>query len=91
MSPLLSDEGVARALADIEWERDGDAITRELRVKDFAAAMNFVNRVAEAREGGRPPSGHPRAWLDHVRLTLSTTPRAASRAPTSTSRGPSTG
>ena len=72
MSPLLSDEDLARALADSEWEREGDAIARELRFKDFAAAMNFVNRVAEAAEAA---NHHPdilvHGW-NHVRLTLST-------------------
>ena len=71
MSPLLSDEDVAGALAESEWEREGDAITRELRFKDFAAAMNFVNRVAEAAEAA---NHHPDILVhnwNHVRLTLS--------------------
>jgi 4a-hydroxytetrahydrobiopterin dehydratase len=47
---LLSEEDVAERLRDSAWERDGDEIAREWKFDDFAAAMAFVNRVAEAAE-----------------------------------------
>jgi 4a-hydroxytetrahydrobiopterin dehydratase len=69
---LLNEQEVARALAETPWERDGDAIVRELAVADFAAAIALVNRVAEAAEA----AGHHPDILVHdynrVRLTLST-------------------
>jgi 4a-hydroxytetrahydrobiopterin dehydratase len=69
---LLSDEEIARALVESDWERDGDAIARDLRFDDFAGAMAFVNRVAEAAEAA---NHHPdilvHGW-NRVRLTLST-------------------
>jgi 4a-hydroxytetrahydrobiopterin dehydratase len=72
MAPLLSDEDVAAGLEGTAWEREGDAIARELKLPDFAAAMAFVNRVAEAAEAA---NHHPdilvHGW-NRVRLTLST-------------------
>jgi 4a-hydroxytetrahydrobiopterin dehydratase len=69
---LLTDEEIARALEESPWERDGDAIVREVRVPDFAAAIALVNRVAEAAEAA---NHHPdilvHGW-NRVRLTLST-------------------
>jgi 4a-hydroxytetrahydrobiopterin dehydratase len=72
MAELLSDEDVAAGLAGTAWERDGDAIARDLKLPDFAAAMAFVNRVAELAEAA---NHHPdilvHGW-NRVRLTLST-------------------
>jgi 4a-hydroxytetrahydrobiopterin dehydratase len=69
---LLSDQDLAQALADSPWERDGDAIVREREFDDFAAAMRYVNQVAEAAEAA---NHHPdilvHGW-NKVRLTLST-------------------
>jgi 4a-hydroxytetrahydrobiopterin dehydratase len=69
---LLSDEQVATALADGDWRREGDAIVRDLRFADFAAAIAFVERVAEVAEAS---DHHPdilvHGW-NKVRLTLST-------------------
>ena len=47
---LLSDDDIARRLADSEWRREGDEIVRDWKLADFAAAMAFVNRVAKAAE-----------------------------------------
>ena len=69
---LLSDEEVEHGLAGGAWTRDGDAIAREFKLDDFAAAMAFVNQVAEMAEGA---NHHPdiliHGW-NRVRLTLST-------------------
>ena len=55
-----------------EWREEGAAIVRDLEFKDFAAALAFVNRVAEAAEDA---NHHPdiliHGW-NKVRLTLST-------------------
>lgn len=55
-----------------EWREEGAAIVRDLEFKDFAEALAFVNRVAEAAEDA---NHHPdiliHGW-NRVRLTLST-------------------
>ena len=69
---LLSEEEVAERLRDSAWERDGDEIAREWKLDDFAAAMAFVNRVAEAAEEA---NHHPDILLhgwNKVRLSLMT-------------------
>ena len=72
MAELLTDEEVAAGLQGGEWRRDGGAIVRDLKFKDFAEAMAYVNRVAEAAEDA---NHHPdilvHGW-NQVRLTLST-------------------
>jgi 4a-hydroxytetrahydrobiopterin dehydratase len=55
-----------------EWRSEGDALVRDFEFADFAGAMAFVNRVAEAAEAA---NHHPdilvHGW-NKVRLTLST-------------------
>jgi 4a-hydroxytetrahydrobiopterin dehydratase len=55
-----------------DWRVEGDAIVRDFELKDFAAAMAFVNQVGEMAEGA---NHHPdiliHGW-NKVRLTLST-------------------
>ena len=48
---------VDRALAaQPRWRRDGDAIVRELQLRDFEAAFRLVERVArDAADHGRRP------------------------------------
>jgi 4a-hydroxytetrahydrobiopterin dehydratase len=69
---LLGDEELAQRLEGSEWEREGDAIVRELKFGDFAGAMVFVNSVAQVAEAA---NHHPdilvHGW-NRVRLTLST-------------------
>jgi 4a-hydroxytetrahydrobiopterin dehydratase len=68
----LSDEEISAGLAELPWERHGDAIVRELKLDDFAAAIALVNRVAELAEAA---NHHPdilvHGW-NRLRLTLST-------------------
>jgi 4a-hydroxytetrahydrobiopterin dehydratase len=69
---LLSDQDLEQALAGSHWERDGDAIVREREFDDFAAAMRYVNQVADAAEAA---NHHPdilvHGW-NQVRLMLTT-------------------
>ena len=68
--PLLSDEDVAARLEGSDWRREGDEIVRDLKFSDFAAAMAFVNRVADAAEA---TNHHPDILLhgwNRVRLSL---------------------
>jgi 4a-hydroxytetrahydrobiopterin dehydratase len=69
---LLSEDEVDRRLEDRDWRREGEAIVRDVRLTDFAAAIVFVERVAELAEAA---NHHPdilvHGW-NKVRLTLST-------------------
>ncbi len=70
--PLLNDEQVTVALEDSAWAREGDALVREWRFADFAAAIAFVERVAEcAEDANHHPDILVHGW-NKVRLTLST-------------------
>jgi 4a-hydroxytetrahydrobiopterin dehydratase len=46
----LSDEEIERALAQLRWKREGDAITRTVKLKGFPEALAFVNKVGELAE-----------------------------------------
>ena len=71
MAELLSDEAIATALEGVgDWRREGPAIVRDLRFDDFAAAMAYVNRVAEvAEELNHHPDILVHGW-NRVRLTV---------------------
>ena len=72
MATLGDDEIEQRRAAVPEWQRDGDAITRDLKFDDFRAAVAFVNEVAEAAEAvNHHPDILVHGW-NKVRLTLST-------------------
>jgi len=47
---LLDDEEITRRLEGSEWRREGEEIVRDFERDDFAGALAFVNRVAEAAE-----------------------------------------
>lgn len=70
MTELLSDDEVSSRLEGSEWRREEDAIVRDWQLQDFAEAMAFVNRVAEAAEQA---NHHPdiliHGW-NKVRLSL---------------------
>ncbi|HEX3692195.1 MAG TPA: 4a-hydroxytetrahydrobiopterin dehydratase [Solirubrobacteraceae bacterium] len=69
---VLSDQQLEQALADSQWRREGSSIVREWKLADFAAAIAFVNRVAEAAEAAdHHPDVHLHGW-NKVRLELST-------------------
>jgi 4a-hydroxytetrahydrobiopterin dehydratase len=70
---ILSDPELTERLGERpEWSLEGGEITRELKLPDFAAAIAFVDRVAEVAEAA---NHHPdilvHGW-NKVRLTLST-------------------
>lgn len=69
---VLSQQDLDAGLAGSAWERDGSSIAREWKLPDFAAAIAFVNRVAEAAEqANHHPDIHLHGW-NKVRLELST-------------------
>lgn len=70
--PLLTDGEIEKRLKDLRgWSRDGDAISKEYKFRDFVAAIAFVRRVADRAEEARH---HPDIEIHYnkVRLTLST-------------------
>jgi 4a-hydroxytetrahydrobiopterin dehydratase len=50
MAELLSDEEIESRLRGTGWRREGENIVRDWKLEDFAAAIAFVNRVAEVAE-----------------------------------------
>jgi 4a-hydroxytetrahydrobiopterin dehydratase len=72
MADKLSDDAVAAGIDGTDWRRDDDAIVRDHKFKDFAEAMAYVNRVAEAaEEANHHPDILVHGW-NNVRLILST-------------------
>jgi 4a-hydroxytetrahydrobiopterin dehydratase len=70
----LSDAEIDERLATAgQWQRgDQQTIVRELKFDDFAAAISFVNRVAEvAEQANHHPDILIHGW-NKVRLELST-------------------
>ncbi len=69
---LLEDSEIEARLEGREWEREQEAIVREWKVENFAAAIEFVNAVGVLAEAA---NHHPDILLhgwNNVRLTLST-------------------
>ncbi len=55
-----------------QWSQRPDALERDFEFPDFAAAIAFVNRVAEvAEDANHHPDIFVHGW-NRVRLTLST-------------------
>ena len=67
MEPLNEDD-VRRELAETPgWELAGHSIVRTVKLKDFTAAMAFVNRVAEVAEEA---NHHPDITIQWNTVTL---------------------
>lgn len=71
MADVLDDEAVARGIAGLDWRHEGAALVKELTFADFAEAMRYVNRIADAAEAA---NHHPDIGIrwNQVTLTLST-------------------
>jgi 4a-hydroxytetrahydrobiopterin dehydratase len=70
MADLLTDEEIESRLEGSEWTHEGDEIVRNWEFDDFAGALAFVNRVADAAEEA---NHHPDILLhgwNKVRLSL---------------------
>ncbi len=69
---LLTDAQIEQHLQGADWRRADGSIVRDLTFGDFAAAIAFVNRVAEAAQAvDHHPDILVHGW-NKVRLTLST-------------------
>ena len=70
MAETLNDDEIGSRLKRLAWEREGDEIVREWRFDDFAGAIAFVNRVAEAaEEANHHPDIQVHGW-NKVKLSL---------------------
>jgi len=70
MAELLSDEEIEARLSGSEWRREGDEIVRDWKFEDFAEAMAFVTRIADAaEEANHHPDILVHGW-NKVRLSL---------------------
>ena len=70
MADLLSEDEIESRLVGLSWEREDDEIVRDWKFENFAEAIAFVNRVAEAAEEA---NHHPDILLygwNKVRLSL---------------------
>lgn len=68
MSALLSPNEVSKRLATLGgWELDRKVIRKIFRFPDFAAAMAFVNRVADLAEA---ENHHPDIAIHYREVTL---------------------
>jgi 4a-hydroxytetrahydrobiopterin dehydratase len=68
----LDAPALARLLAENNWRRDGNALTRTFTFKGFKGAVAFVNRVADAATAA---NHHPDIHLERyktVRVVLTT-------------------
>lgn len=72
MSPLPKDE-LAKNLSSLsDWELEGNQIAKLFQLKDFAEALNFVNKVgAEAEKMDHHPDIFIHSW-NKVKITIST-------------------
>lgn len=64
----LDDAAIERELATLDgWERDGDALFRELRFDGFREAIGFIDRVADLAEDA---GHHPELTNVYSRVTV---------------------
>ena len=64
---LLDEKDLAAALAGVDWQREGDAIVKTVKLPTFAAAIEFVRQVAEVAEA---MDHHPDIDIRYRTVTL---------------------
>lgn len=65
---VLTDAEVQQALGSLQgWQRQGKAIQRIFEFSDFKAAMQFVNKVADAAEQA---NHHPDIDIRYNKVTM---------------------
>jgi len=75
VAELLSDIAIQRELGGLSgWSRRGEVLTRTYQFRNFAAAMKFVNRVAEAAEAA---DHHPDIDIRYSKVTLTLSTHSA--------------
>ena len=71
MAELTSEQIKAALPAVKDWKKQSASITRTFQFKDFAAAMDFVNKLAQAAEAANHHPDIDIRW-NKVTLTLAT-------------------
>jgi 4a-hydroxytetrahydrobiopterin dehydratase len=70
MAELLSEGEIGSRLVSSAWVREGDEIARDWKFEDFAAAIEFVNQVADvAEQANHHPDILVHGW-NKVKLSL---------------------
>jgi 4a-hydroxytetrahydrobiopterin dehydratase len=70
----LNDEEIEAGLRSLDgWSRDGDAISKEFKLGDFAGSVQFVNTITPVAEGMNHHPDLAISW-DTVTVSLSTHP-----------------
>ena len=65
---VLSDSEIQQALGSLAgWQRQGKAIQRIFEFSDFKAAMEFVNKIADAAEQA---NHHPDIDIRYNKVTM---------------------
>lgn len=65
---VLTDAEIQQAIASLPgWQRQGKAIQRVFEFPDFKAAMQFVNKIADAAEQA---NHHPDIDIRYNKVTL---------------------
>jgi 4a-hydroxytetrahydrobiopterin dehydratase len=68
MAPqLLPDPAIAEALTSLQWKREGDELEKTVTLKDFAAALAYVNEVGALAEAH---NHHPDIAISWNKVTL---------------------
>ena len=68
MATTLSDSEVRSALTSLPgWKQNGKQIERQFEFPDFAGAMKFVNRIADAAEAAQH---HPDITINYNKVKL---------------------
>ena len=74
-APLLTEPEIAEGLSALpDWARDGDAIRRTVTCPTFPAAIDLVDRVADAAEEA---NHHPDIQINWRRVTFTLTTKAS--------------
>jgi 4a-hydroxytetrahydrobiopterin dehydratase len=67
----LDDTAVSAALAQLDWERDGDQLVKVVKRGDFAKALAYVNAVGRLAEDAKHHPDIDIRW-DTVTLRVTT-------------------
>ena len=68
MAPNLLDEsGIESRLGEVDWQREGNELVKQVTLADFAAALAWVNRVGAVAE---ERNHHPDIAISWNKVTL---------------------
>jgi 4a-hydroxytetrahydrobiopterin dehydratase len=71
---LLDEQAIGDALKNLDWSRDGKELVKTVKLADFAAALDYVNRVGALAE---QRNHHPDISISWNTVTLRLTTHSA--------------